>query len=65
MPSPVILLIAVAQIVNFALLAAVGAGALARLDGASYATALTRAAIAFAGTLTLAAAVTAALSAVL
>lgn len=65
MSSLVILLIAVALIVIFALLTAAGAGKLARLDGASYPAALARAAVAFAGTLTLAAAITAALSAVL
>lgn len=45
-----------------ALFAAVGAGKLARLDGASYPAALTRAAAAFAAVVTLAAAVTAALA---
>lgn len=56
---------AVALVLALALLAAAGAGKLARLDGASYPVALTRAAVAFAGTLTLAAAITAALGAVL
>ncbi|WP_030942351.1 hypothetical protein [Streptomyces sp. NRRL S-646] len=60
-----ILLIAVALILILALLTAAGAGKLARLDGASYPAALTRAAVAFASTLTLAAAITAALSTVL
>ncbi|MGP3635330.1 hypothetical protein ACTU45_18505 [Streptomyces sp. 24-1644] len=59
------LVMALALILLFALLAAVGAGKLARLDGASYPVALTRAAVAFAGTLTLAAALTAALATVL
>ncbi|MFE3603229.1 hypothetical protein [Streptomyces sp. NPDC059142] len=65
MSSLLILLIAVTLILIFALLTAAGAGKLARLDGASYPAALTRAAVAFAGTLTLVAAITAALSAVL
>jgi hypothetical protein len=45
-----------------ALLAAVGAGKLARMEGATYPTALTRAAVAFTAVLTLAATVTAALA---
>ncbi|GAA2445212.1 hypothetical protein [Streptomyces macrosporus] len=48
-----------------ALLAAAGAGKLARLDGATYPAALARAAAAFAATLTLAAAATAALAEIL
>ncbi|MFF1306177.1 hypothetical protein [Streptomyces sp. NPDC058307] len=55
------ILLTVALILVIALLAAAGAGKLARLDGASYPTALTRAAIAFTATLTLAAAIAAAL----
>ncbi|MER5381787.1 hypothetical protein ABT040_16110 [Streptomyces sp. NPDC002688] len=51
-------------VVVVALLAAAGAAKLARLDGASYPTALKQAATAFAAVLTLAAAVTAALAAV-
>lgn len=47
------------------LLAAAGAGKLARMDGASYPTALTSAAMAFTAVITLAATVTAALAAVL
>lgn len=65
MSSLLILLFAVALILILALLIAAGAGKVARLDGASYPAALTRAAIAFASTLTLAATMTAALSAVL
>ncbi|MGV9790810.1 hypothetical protein [Streptomyces sp. NPDC003435] len=65
MSSLLVLLIITALILIIALLTAVGAGKLARLDGASYPAALTRAAVAFAGTLTLAAAITAALSAML
>lgn len=52
-------------VVVLAVLAAAGAGKLARLDGATYPAALARAAVAFAGILTLAAAVTAALTTVL
>ncbi|WP_405929769.1 hypothetical protein OG554_35330 [Streptomyces griseus] len=58
------LLITTALIVLFALLTAGVAGKLARLDGASYPTALARAAVTFAAVLTLAAAVTSALAAV-
>ncbi|MFG2318957.1 hypothetical protein [Streptomyces tendae] len=65
MSTLLVVLIATAMILILALLTAVGAGKLARLDGASYPAALTRAAVAFAGTLTLAAAITAALSVVL
>jgi hypothetical protein len=50
-------LLTTALVIVIALLAAVGAGKLARLDGASYPTALTRAATAFATVVTLAAAV--------
>ncbi|MFI0538633.1 hypothetical protein ACH3VS_07070 [Streptomyces sp. WSLK1-3] len=59
------ILLTIALILVLALLAAAGAGKLARLDGAGYPTALTRAAIAFTATLTLAAAITAALAALL
>ncbi|MET9463061.1 hypothetical protein ABZY05_50300 [Streptomyces canus] len=55
------ILLTIALILVIALLAAAGAGKLARLDGTSYPTALTRAAIAFTATLTLAAAIAAAL----
>lgn len=64
MSNPVIVLISVALVVVFAFGTAAVAGKLARLDGASYPAALTRAAVAFAGTLTLAAAITAAVAAV-
>ncbi|MFD6343131.1 hypothetical protein ACFWF9_00190 [Streptomyces roseolus] len=52
-----VLLLAIAVIIVLALLAAAGAGKLARLDGATYPTALTRAVVAFAAVLTLAAAI--------
>ncbi|WP_432080862.1 hypothetical protein [Streptomyces sp. WAC 04229] len=48
-----------------ALLAAAGAGKLARMDGATYPTALARAATAFAAVVSLAAAVTVTLTALL
>jgi hypothetical protein len=54
-----------ALVTVIALLAAAGAGKLARMDGATYPTALTRAATAFAAVITLAATVTAALAAIL
>ncbi|KUN75414.1 hypothetical protein [Streptomyces griseoruber] len=57
-----IVLLAVAVVLIVALLAAVGAGMLARIDGATWPTALTRAAGAFTAVLALAAAVTTALS---
>ncbi|MET8491756.1 hypothetical protein ABZW15_09840 [Streptomyces cellulosae] len=65
MSSLFVVLLVTALVLILALLTAVGAGKLARLDGASYPAALTRAAVAFAGTLTLAAAIIAALSVVL
>ena len=52
-------------VIVIALLAAAGACKLARLDGATYPAALTRAATAFAAVITLAAAVTAAFAALL
>ena len=58
-------LITIALVVIFALLVAAGAGKLARLDGATYPTALMRSAAAFAAVLTLAAAVTGALASLL
>ncbi|MFI5643307.1 hypothetical protein [Kitasatospora sp. NPDC051705] len=58
----VLLLLAAGLLVVFALLAAVGAAVLARLDGATHPTALTRAAAAFAAVLTLAAVVAGALT---
>jgi len=54
-----------ALVLVVALLAAAGAGKLARMDGATYPTALTRAATAFAAVVTLAATITAALAALL
>ncbi|WP_435219098.1 hypothetical protein [Streptomyces sp. bgisy034] len=57
-----IVLLTVAVVAVVALLAAVGAGMLARIDGATWPTAFTRAAGAFAAVLALAAAVTAAIS---
>jgi hypothetical protein len=58
-------LIAVAFVVILALLIAAGTGKLARLDGATYPTALMRSAAAFAAALTLASAVTGALASIL
>jgi hypothetical protein len=52
-----VLLLTTALVLLIAVLAAAGAGKLARLDGATYPTALTRAATAFATVLTLATAV--------
>ncbi|WP_053164746.1 hypothetical protein [Streptomyces noursei] len=57
-----LVLLTIALVVVFALLAAAAAGTLARLDGATYPAALTRAATAFAAVLTLAAALTGALA---
>jgi hypothetical protein len=59
------LLLTTTLVVIVALLAGLTAGKLARLDGASYPTALTRAAIAFAAALTLAATLTAAYASLL
>jgi hypothetical protein len=64
-PHLTVVLFAVSLVVLVALLAAAGAGKLARLDGATYPTALLRAAATFAAVLTLAAALTAALTQVL
>jgi len=55
-------LLTTALVIVIALLAAAGTGKLARLDGASYPAALTRAATAFAAVITLAAAVVGALA---
>ncbi|MFD9522509.1 hypothetical protein [Streptomyces sp. NPDC059979] len=52
-----LVLFAAALVVMFALLAAAAAGTLARLDGATYPTALMRAATTFAAVLTLAGAI--------
>lgn len=57
-----VILLACAQVILIALLAATAAGYLARRDQASYPAALTRAALAFTATLTLAAALATALS---
>ncbi|MGW4049514.1 hypothetical protein ACWENA_01660 [Streptomyces sp. NPDC004779] len=59
-----ILLLTVTITLVIAVLAAAGAGKLARLDGATYPTALVRAAVAFAAVITLAAAVTTVLTGV-
>jgi hypothetical protein len=63
--SSAVVLFAVVLVVLVALLVAAGTGKLARLDGATYPAALMRSAAAFAAVLTLAAAVTGALSAIL
>ncbi|MFJ6372699.1 hypothetical protein ACIQK5_31515 [Streptomyces virginiae] len=63
--SLTVVLLTAALIVVLALLAATAAGKLARLDGASYPTAITRAATTFAAVLTLAAALSAALGAII
>lgn len=60
-----VVLLTTALVIVVALLAAVGAGKLARMDGATYPTALSRAAGAFAAVITLAAAVTVAVVALL
>ncbi|MFE2581266.1 hypothetical protein [Streptomyces sp. NPDC059378] len=57
-----VVVLAIAVVLLVALLSAVGAGTLARMDGATWPTAFTRAATTFAAVITLAAAVTAALS---
>ncbi|MFB6573002.1 hypothetical protein [Streptomyces noursei] len=57
-----LVLLTIALVVVFALLAAAAAGTLARLDGATYPAALTQAATAFAAVLTLAAALAGALA---
>ncbi|MFE4817823.1 hypothetical protein ACFRFU_15640 [Streptomyces sp. NPDC056704] len=62
--SVAVVLLTTALVVVFALLAAAGAGKLARLDGASYPTALKQAAATFTAVITLAAAVIASLTAV-
>ncbi|MFC9735013.1 hypothetical protein ACFWGM_16825 [Streptomyces roseolus] len=56
-------LVTTAVVIVIALLSAAGAAKLARLDGATYPAALTRAATAFAAVITLAAAVAGALAA--
>ncbi|MEU2162534.1 hypothetical protein QRN89_10225 [Streptomyces chengbuensis] len=65
MSGPATVLLAAAVALLLAVLVAVGAGKLARLDGAAHPAAILRAATAFASSLTLIAVVTAALAAVL
>ncbi|MBT1095086.1 hypothetical protein [Streptomyces sp. Tu102] len=65
MPELAVVVFASVLVVILALLTAAGAGKLARLDGATYPAAITRAAAAFAAVLTVAAAVTGALAALL
>lgn len=60
-----VLLLVVGLLLTLALLAAAAAGILARMDGATYPAAITRAATAFLAVLTLAAAATGALASVL
>ncbi|MFJ9729651.1 hypothetical protein ACIRP3_43750 [Streptomyces sp. NPDC101209] len=60
-----VVLLTTGFVIVVALLTAAGAGKLARMDGATYPAALTRAAITFAAVLTLAATVTGALDTVL
>ncbi|MFF0205830.1 hypothetical protein [Streptomyces sp. NPDC005017] len=63
--SVAVVLLTTALVTVVAVLAGAGAGKLARMDGATYPTALTRAATAFAAVITLAAALTTALTALL
>ncbi|MFF1779785.1 hypothetical protein [Streptomyces virginiae] len=56
-------LLTIALVLICAILTAVAAGVLARLDGATFPSALSRAAVTFAAVLTLAAAITTALTA--
>ncbi|GAA2766533.1 hypothetical protein GCM10010103_55740 [Streptomyces paradoxus] len=60
-----VLPLAIALVTVIAVLAALGPGKLARMDGASYPTALTRAAVAFAAVITLASAAAGAFPALL
>ncbi|MFI6804289.1 hypothetical protein ACIBO6_04615 [Streptomyces luteogriseus] len=62
MTSVAVALLTAAVVIVFALMIAVGAGTLARLDGATYPAALMRAAAAFAASITLATAVAGVLS---
>lgn len=57
-----LVLLAIGLVIVVALLAAAGAGVLARLDGATYPTALTRASAAVTAVIALAAAMTAAIA---
>jgi hypothetical protein len=63
--SVVVALLAVALVIILAVMAAAGAGKLARLDGASYPVAIKQAAITFAAVLTLASTLTAVLTALI
>lgn len=63
--SVAVVLLATALVIVFAILAAAGAGKLARLDGANYPATLKQAAAAFAAVITVAAAVTAAYASLL
>ncbi|MFD8275916.1 hypothetical protein [Streptomyces flaveolus] len=63
--SVVVALLTVALVIILAIMAAAGAGKLARLDGASYPVAIKQAAITFAAVLTLASTLTAALTALI
>ncbi|MEU5002633.1 hypothetical protein [Streptomyces sp. NPDC021622] len=58
-----VVLLTTALVIVIALLTAAGTGKLARMDGATYPAALTRAATAFAAVITIATAVTAAFAA--
>ncbi|MER5403000.1 hypothetical protein [Streptomyces sp. NPDC002599] len=60
-----LVLLSIGLVIVVALLAAAGAGVLARMDGATYPTTLTRAATVFGAVITLAATVTAAIAALL
>ncbi|MFF8478624.1 hypothetical protein [Streptomyces sp. NPDC015414] len=60
-----VVLLATALVIVVALLAAAGAGKLARMDGATYPVALTRAAVTFAAVITLAATAAGAFAALL
>ncbi|MFG2586503.1 hypothetical protein [Streptomyces malaysiensis] len=62
MPELAVVAVTAVLVVIVALLIAAGAGKLARLDGATYPAAVMRAAASFAAVLTIAAAVTAALT---
>ncbi|MFF5759820.1 hypothetical protein OHA09_36260 [Streptomyces longwoodensis] len=60
-----LVLLTTALVITAAVMAAAGAGKLARMDGATYPAALTRAAVAFAAVITLASTVVAALAGLL
>ncbi|MET7606403.1 hypothetical protein [Streptomyces avermitilis] len=60
-----VVLLTTALVIVIALLAAAGAGKLARLDGATYPAALTRATVTFAAVITLTATVTSVFAALL